>query len=59
VQAGDLLVELEGKPVAGSRANDLKPHMAREVGQTVRLVIRKPSGELRRLEIVAAPRNGS
>jgi len=56
IEAGDLLVEIEGKNVAGTRANDMKPYMQREVGQTVHLAVQKASGEVKLLSIVAGPK---
>lgn len=40
-------MEIEGKKIVGSKANDLKPYMDREVGQIVHLAIQKSSGEVR------------
>ena len=53
IAAGDSIVEIEGKPVVGAKANDLRPYMQREVGQPVTLVLRKPSGEARAVSVVA------
>lgn len=53
---GDLIVEIEGRQVAGARAYDLQPYMQRDVGQTVRFVVRKPSGELRPVVVTAGPK---
>jgi S1-C subfamily serine protease len=53
---GDLIVEVEGKPVAGTKADVLKPYMQREVGQSTRIVIRKVSGENLALVLVAGPK---
>jgi hypothetical protein len=51
-----LILEVEGKRVAGSKANDLKPYLEREVGQSVRFLLKKPSGEEKQVIVVAAPR---
>jgi C-terminal processing protease CtpA/Prc len=56
IEPGDLLVEIEGKKIAGSKANDLKPFLEREVGQSVRLAIQKSSGEIKQLAVVAGPK---
>lgn len=53
INVGDQIVEVEGRVVAGSKAGDLKPYMEREVGQTVRLGVRKPSGEVGQVALVA------
>ena len=53
---GDFIVAIEGKPVEGAKANDLKPYMEREIGQAVQLAIKKPSGEVKTLSVVAGPK---
>lgn len=58
IAAGDLIVEVEGKPVVGAKANELQPYLQREVGQKVRLLVKKPSGELRPVSVVAGPKPG-
>jgi C-terminal processing protease CtpA/Prc len=54
VSPGDLLVEIEGHPVPGTKADVLKPYMQREVGQSTRLLVKKASGEVVSLVLVAA-----
>jgi C-terminal processing protease CtpA/Prc len=56
IESGDLLLEIEGKKIAGAKANDIKPYLERELGQTVRLAIQKSSGEVRQLAVVAGPK---
>lgn len=56
LQPGDVMLEIEGKKVAGAKANDLKPYMERDVGQTVRLAIQKSSGEVKQVTLVAGPK---
>jgi len=56
IEAGDLLLELEGKKIAGSKANDMKASMDKEVGQTVHLAVQKSSGEVKQLAVVAGPK---
>jgi len=56
MNAGDFIVEIEGKPVAGAKANDLKPYMQREVGQQVRFLVKKVSGEVKPIAVVAGPK---
>lgn len=51
-------MEIEGKKIVGSKANDLKPYMDREVGQIVHLAIQKSSDKIRRLALVAGPKLG-
>lgn len=56
LQAGDVMLEIEGHKVAGAKANDLKPYMERDVGQTLRLAVQKSSGEVKQVTLVAGPR---
>jgi C-terminal processing protease CtpA/Prc len=56
VSVGDRIVEIEGRPVSGAKANDLKPFMEREVGQRVKLGLQKASGEVRHVVVVAGPK---
>lgn len=56
LDAGDLIVEIEGKTVAGAKAKDLQPFLEREVGQTTRLVVKKPSGLTLPVSLVAGPK---
>ena len=56
VAPGDVLLEIEGHQVAGTKANVLKPYMQREVGQSTRLVVKKTTGEVVSLVLVAAPK---
>jgi C-terminal processing protease CtpA/Prc len=53
---GDQLVEVEGRTVAGAKAEDLKPYLSRNAGEALRLKVRKPSGEVVDVTIVAAVR---
>ena len=43
---GDQIVEVEGRPVAGAKANDLKPHLSKSVGESVSLKVRKAAGDV-------------
>ena len=54
IVAGDLILEVGGKVVSGLKADDLKPFMQRNVGETTRFVIKRANGELRPLSLVAA-----
>jgi C-terminal processing protease CtpA/Prc len=53
---GDLIVEIEGKQVAGAKANDLKPYLERSVGQQLKLLVKSANGETRPVEVMAGPR---
>ena len=56
IAAGDYIVEIEGKQVAGAKADTLKPYLERDIGQATRLAIKKPSGETVALTLVAEPK---
>src|SRR6478736_3253361 len=49
---GDLIVEIEGKTVIGSKAKDLQSFLERDVGQATKLVVKKASGEIVSLSLV-------
>jgi C-terminal processing protease CtpA/Prc len=53
IAVGDAIVEIEGRQVVGAKANDLRPYMQCEVGQQVKLMVKKPSGEVRAVSVVA------
>ena len=56
ITPGDFLIEIEGHPVPGTKADVLKPYMQRKVGQSTRLLVKKTSGEVVSLVLVAAPK---
>jgi C-terminal processing protease CtpA/Prc len=56
IAVGDQIIEIEGQKVQGAKANDLKPYFEREIGQTVKLIIKKVSGEIQSISIVAGPK---
>ena len=54
ITVGDQIIEIEGHKVAGAKANDLEPYLNLEVGQALKLVLRKVSGETQAISLVAA-----
>lgn len=56
IEPGDQIVEVEGRQVAGVKARELEPLMKKNVGETLTLRLRKPSGELYSVAMVAAAR---
>lgn len=54
IEPGDLVMEIEGKKIAGGKANDLMPYLKKDAGQTLHLAIRKSSGEVKQLAVVVA-----
>lgn len=53
IAPGDYIVEVEGKPVAGAKADTLKPYLERDIGQSTKLGIKKPNGEVVVVTLVA------
>jgi C-terminal processing protease CtpA/Prc len=53
IRPGDRILEVEGKPVAGSKVLDLKASATRQVGQTLRLTLRHADGQVYRVAMVA------
>jgi S1-C subfamily serine protease len=51
--AGDRIVEIEGHPVAGTKADVVKPYLERMVGQTTQMVVKKAHGEIVSVTLVA------
>lgn len=56
IAEGDEIVEVEGRPVVGAKAKELQPYVERNVGETVRLTVRKPNGDVRQLSLKAEAR---
>jgi len=54
MRAGDLIVEVEGHAVAGTKADVLKSYLQRDVGQSTRMLVRKATGETVAVVLVAA-----
>ena len=55
IRPGDRIVEVEGKPVAGTKALDLKSSATRMPGQTLHLTLRHPDGQVYKAAMVAVP----
>lgn len=56
ITEGDLILEVEGTRVAGSRARDLQPYLERKAGQPLRFLLRKPNGEERQVTVIPGPK---
>ena len=56
IKPGDQIVEVEGKQIIGAKARDLEPYLKKNVGEQLKLKLRRPSGELYFATIVAANR---
>jgi C-terminal processing protease CtpA/Prc len=55
IHAGDVIVTVDGLPVAGDKALDLKARAAKDVGQTIRLALRHADGKAYSVSMVAIP----
>jgi C-terminal processing protease CtpA/Prc len=53
---GDELVEVDGRTVRGSRVSELRPLLDRPAGHVLRLVVKRPSGQLVEVRVVLAAR---
>ena len=49
ITSGDFIIEVEGKVVSGLKADEMKPFMQRNVGESTRFVLKRANGELRPL----------
>ena len=54
LSVGDMIIEVEGTPVAGAKANDLRSKMKRDIGQVLRLTLMRPNGETYSAVLTAA-----
>jgi C-terminal processing protease CtpA/Prc len=45
IAVGDQITQVENTEVAGHKASELKPLMQKQVGETVRLRLKRPNGE--------------
>ena len=54
IKPGDQIVEVAGRQVAGTKAGELQPLMKKNAGETLALRLRKPSGEIYAVSLVAA-----
>jgi C-terminal processing protease CtpA/Prc len=52
---GDTVLEVEGKPVPGSKAGDMAALVKRKVGESVTLKLQRANGEVYAATLVAAP----
>lgn len=53
ISAGDQLLEIEGHTVSGANANDFKPYLQIDAGQPLHLAVKKSSGEVKSIFLVA------
>lgn len=53
---GDQILEVEGRKVQGAKASELKPYLSREAGQTLRILLKKATGEEKLVTVTTAPK---
>jgi len=53
---GEMIIEVQDKVVAGSRANEIKPLLTKKVGEALTIRLQNSARELRWVTIVAGPR---
>jgi Periplasmic protease len=58
ITVGDEVIEIEGTPVPGHRANELKPLMGKKVGEVLHLRLKRVGGEIYSVTMTAAKRPG-
>ena len=51
---GDQFIEVEGRAVAGAKADDIKPFLSKNIGETVTVKIKKVSGQIVVVTLIAA-----
>lgn len=56
IKVGDTIYRIEGVPIAGKKANELKSLAERQVGQTLHVDLKRPSGEVYSVALVAVKR---
>ena len=56
IKVGDTIYRIEGVPIAGRKANELKALAERQVGQTLHVALKRPSGEVYSVALVAVKR---
>ena len=56
IAVGDTIYRIEGVPIAGRKANELKSLAERQVGQTLHVDLKRPSGEVYSVALVAVKR---
>ena len=54
--ARDRIVWVDGRPIAGTKASELKPYLKRNAGETVHLRLKRPNGDEYEATLVAAPK---
>jgi C-terminal processing protease CtpA/Prc len=58
IAVGDQIIQVENTEVPGHKASELKPLMQKQVGETIHLRLKRPSGETYSVTLVAVKRAG-
>ena len=53
VQAGDEVVEVAGKAVAGAKGKDMQGHIEKDIGESVKMKLKHANGEIVEITMVA------
>jgi C-terminal processing protease CtpA/Prc len=56
IRIGDEILEVDGKRIPGSRVSELKPLLDKQAGQTIRIVLRKSSGQTHTVRVALEAR---
>ena len=56
IAVGDAIFKIEGVPIAGKKAKELRSLAERQVGQTLHVDLKRPSGEVYSVALVAVKR---
>ena len=56
VLAGDAVLEVAGKPVAGAKGKELQAYIEKDIGESVQVKVRHPNGNTAVLTMVATAR---
>ena len=59
LSVGDMIVEIEGIPVDGAKADTLKAAMQKSVGETLRLKIKRGAEASQDVSLIAGPKPAS
>ncbi len=57
IKTGDEIIEIDGHKVPGAKASDIQPLMAKEVGQTVAMKLKRENGETISVQMTATPKH--
>ncbi len=56
ILAGDTVLELAGKPVAGAKGKEMQAYIEKDIGESVQVKLRHPNGDTAVVTMVATAR---